>query len=238
MAAVVQRFPFPAPTSASLAPARASSSWSWQGGAVPSQPSGGDNRNGGANMRWFCLDEPPCFGAARKMLAAMTRSTPASLYRQAGRSELPRFDRFGARQVETEAEDVVLPICSLPLSRQLGQAIGRESRKRWLFRAKCPPPPSLALAIVTEGEDPQGLRESPKAANRARPEGERQIQPLAITIALQSWVIAVQRFPSKLEGSASLASAKQPTKMPPEMQEICRQTGDGMASAVTPCTSA
>lgn len=68
-------------------------------------------------------------------------------------------------------------VCSLPLHRQLGQVIGRASRKRWLFRAKCPPPPSPASAIVTEGEDPKGLRESPQAANRARPVERRPKPP-------------------------------------------------------------
>jgi hypothetical protein len=55
------------------------------------------------------------FGAAWKMLALMTRALPASLLRQAGRSEFRRSDRLDVGMVETETEDMVLPICSLPL---------------------------------------------------------------------------------------------------------------------------
>jgi hypothetical protein len=43
------------------------------------------------------------------MLAVMTRATPASLLRQAGRSELACFDRVNAGQIEAETEDMVLP---------------------------------------------------------------------------------------------------------------------------------
>src|SRR5690348_2095733 len=85
-----------------------------------------------SRLAYVCPDQSP-FGAAWMMLALMTRAMPVSLLRQAGRSELPCSDRFDARQVGAETGDVVQPICSLLLCRQLGQATGRASRKRWLF---------------------------------------------------------------------------------------------------------
>lgn len=117
-------------------------------------------------LRMFAADAPPCSGRRGRCWRLMTRGIPASLLLQAGRSEIPRFDRFDAHQVEAKTADGVLPICSLPLHRQLGQVIGRVSWKRGLFPAKCPSPPSLASGGVTR------MRGDPKGAPGAAVGGE------------------------------------------------------------------
>jgi len=130
MAAVVQRFLFPRRHQLRWLPRGQVPHARCQGGGVSSRSSGGDDQNGGPDLRMFAPDAPPCSAWRGRCWPPMTRATPASLLWQAGRSALPRSDlcepgRDGDRG---SGADLVAPP-----RRQLGQAIGCVSRKRRLF---------------------------------------------------------------------------------------------------------
>lgn len=111
------------------------------------------------------------------MLALMTRAMPASLLRQAGRSGFRRCDRLrcgpgrGGDRGCGSADLFPAAVSSTRTGHRSGFV------EAPAFPGECPPPPSLASAIVSEGEDLKGLRESPQATNRAWPAGRRQTNP-------------------------------------------------------------
>ena len=132
-----------------------------------SLPVGGDNRNGGPDFHVFA--DATEFGAAWRTQAVATRAMLTSRPSWTIRASPFRSARCGHGRdgYGGTGADLVAPP-----RRQLGRATGRAPRKRGLVRRMSAA--ALASRIVTRmREDPQGLREPPQAASRARPEGRR-----------------------------------------------------------------
>jgi len=178
MAAIVQRFPFPEPTPVSLAPTRISpsTSTSRRQSSLPASRRGRQPERR-SRLAYVSPDEPPC-SACVEDADPVTRATPASLPGKPGDPGFPAS--IGSMQAWSRRRpEYGSAICSLPMCRQLEQAIGRVSWKHRIFQAKCPPPPSLASGGVTRMRgDPQGHRE-PAAGRRVAPgpKGDAQTQP-------------------------------------------------------------
>ena len=109
----------------------------------------------GSNLPHVCHLGPTEYGAARRERSAVTRAASASLPWQAGRSVVPCFDWFCAILVETDGEDLVLSIWSLPAPRQLGQATGRVSWKRRLSGRMSATAIPCVRDEYPKGEDPR-----------------------------------------------------------------------------------
>lgn len=178
------------------------------------------------------------FGVALEMPALMTGAILASCFGKLGAPGFPASIDFDSRPGRDGHGGYDDALCSLPACRQLGQATDPVSWKRRLCRANVRLRHSFASGIRARRGKTRaaGLQRKPKA----RPAGRRPKPPFALHPTVQNLFgeRRHQRCSRNMDGSASRASAEQQTNMPPAMQKISRQTSEGTASRVTPCTRA
>lgn len=164
------------------------------------------------------------------------KGNPASSHWQAGRFGLPRLDWLGSEP----DRDGRRGSCAAPLS---PATVSPPWTGHWSRFVKTPAFPGEwpSLLFLASGIDARRVKTRAAMLQRSRkpgPKGDAQDQRSRPELCRSDAIGTHQRSSRKMEGSANRASAEQPTKSPPAMQNICRQMSEGTASRVTPWTSA